>query len=119
MPLQWQCRHRGCIGITCDGEDNLSKQESDSNAFEDDLGGEDHELGGKEHNSSGSYKVSEEGGAFLETVFTSKLKYQTRQAKVEKYGMPDSKWVKWPELSPIVAAILPKESVKQDKVAFR
>ena len=66
----------GDTGITCNCEDNLSERESDSDALEDDLGGE-------KHKSSGSYKVSEEGEAFLETVFTSKLRYQARQAKVE------------------------------------
>ena len=47
------------------------------------------------------------------------MKYQTRQAKVAKYGMPDSKWIKCPRLSPVVGAILSKEAVKQDKVTFR
>jgi len=33
--------------------------------------------------------------------------------------MPDSKWIKCPGFSPVVGAILSKETVKQDKVAFR
>ena len=64
------------------------------------------------------FKLSEEGEAFLETVFGSRLEYATWKAKAAKYGQPDSKWAMCPELSPVVAATLPKEAVKNDKVAF-
>ena len=57
--------------------------------------------------------------AFLETVFGSRLEYTTWKARAAKYGRPNSKWAMCPELSPVVAAMLPKEAVKNDKVAFR
>jgi len=38
------------------------------------------------------FQVSKEGEAFLETVFSSQLKYATRKAKVAKYRQRDSKW---------------------------
>ena len=65
------------------------------------------------------FKLSEEGKAFLETVFGSRLEDATRKAKVAKYGQVDSKSAMCPGLSPVVAATLPKEAVKNDKVAFR
>ena len=64
------------------------------------------------------FSLSEEGEAFLETVFSSRLDYATRKAKMAKYGQPDSKWTMCPELSPVVAATLSKEAIKNDKVAF-
>ena len=65
------------------------------------------------------FSLSEEGQAFLETVFSSRLDYAARKAKMAKYGQPDSKWTMCPELSPVVAATLSKEAIKNDKVAFR
>ena len=103
----------GDTEATHDGENTLSEGAGDSDAHkEEDAGEEDPKF-------LVSYKLSEEGEAFLETVFTSKLRYQTRQARVAKYGLPDSRWTKCPELSPVVQAILSKEAVKQDKVTFR
>ena len=64
------------------------------------------------------FKFSEEGKAFLEIVFGSRLEYSTRKVKAAKYGQPDSKQVMCPELSPVVAATLLKEAVKNNKVAF-
>ena len=64
------------------------------------------------------FTLSEEGEAFLETVFSSQLEYVARKAKMAKYGQPDSKWTMCPELSPVVAATLSKEAIKNDKVAF-
>ena len=66
-----------------------------------------------------SFRLSEEGEAFMEATFGAKLEYATRRAKVAKYGTPDSVWLKCPELSPVVAATLSKEAVKEDKVTFR
>ena len=69
----------------------------------------------EDHNSSDVgdiFIVSEEGEAFLETVFTSKLKYATRQAKIAKYGQPDSKHTKCPALGSVVEGILSNEAFK-------
>ena len=103
----------GNTEATRNGKDNLNEGAGDSNAHEEEDAGEE------DPKSSVSYKLSEEGEAFLETVFTSKLRYPTRQARVTKYGLPSSRWAKCPEFSPVVQAILSKEAVKQDKVTFR
>lgn len=66
-----------------------------------------------------SFQLSEEGEAFMEATFGIELEYTTRKAKMAKYGMLDSVWLKCPELSLVVAATLSKEAVKEDKVAFR
>jgi len=42
--------------------------------------------------------MSEESKTFLETIFTSWMKYPKRKAKVAKFGPPESKWVKCPAL---------------------
>ena len=55
----------------------------------------------------------------MEATFGTKLEYTTRKAKVAKYSTPNSAWLKCPEWSPVVAATLSKEVVKEDKVAFR
>ena len=65
------------------------------------------------------FTISEEGEAFLETVFGLRLEYVTRKAKMAKYGQPNSKWTMCPELSPVVVATLLNEAIKNDKVAFR
>ena len=65
------------------------------------------------------FKLSEEGKAFLKTVFDSRLEYATWKAKATKYGQLDSKWAMCLELSPIMAATLLKKAVKNNKVAFR
>ena len=66
-----------------------------------------------------SFWLSEEGKAFMEATFGTKLEYMTREVKVAKYGKPDSVWLKCLELSPVVAATLSKEAAKEDTVAFR
>lgn len=38
---------------------------------------------------------------------------------LEKIGFPDTKWTKTPVLPPLMASILPKETVKEDKRTFR
>ena len=64
-------------------------------------------------------QISEEGQAFLEATFGSRLEFATRKAKLAKYGTPDSIWLKCPELCSVVAATLSKDAVKEDKVSFR
>ena len=66
-----------------------------------------------------SFKLSEEGEAFLETACGSRLEYKSRKPKMAKYGVPDTKWTICPSLPPVVEATLPKDAVKEDKVAFR
>ena len=59
--------------------------------------------------------MSEEGKVFLEAIFTSRMKYPKRKAKVAKFSLPESKWVRFPVLDSVV-----KESSqrKQDQKAL-
>jgi len=97
-------------GSSRDGVDDQESEKSDLDS--------DDEPGTTEGDGL-SFRLSEEGEAFMEATFGSKLEYSTRKAKVAKYGTPDSVWLKCPELSPVVAATLSKEAVKEDKAAFR
>ena len=36
-----------------------------------------------------------------------------------KYGQPDLRWAKCPQLDPVVEGILSMEALKQDRVAYR
>ena len=51
----------------------------------------------EDHNSSEVCILLEEGKAFMETMFGSKLEYKARKTKVAKYGKPDAKWLKFPK----------------------
>ena len=97
-------------GLSRDGVDDQESEKSDLDT--------DDEPGTTEGDGL-SFRLSEEGEAFMEATFGSKLEYSTRKAKVAKYGTPDSVWLKCPELSPVVAATLSKEAVKENKAAFR
>ena len=75
--------------------------------------------GNAEDNTPKAYAVSAEGEAFLEATFGSKLDYAARHKQVVKIGSPDTRWVKTPVLPPVLASILPRETVKEDKRSFR
>jgi len=49
-------------------------------------------------------------------VCRSQLEYK---AKADKYGRPNTKWTVFPWLPPVAEVILPKDAVKEDKIAFR
>ena len=74
---------------TRDGEDTSSDSEHKGNCDSETEG----HGGDKKDDTSVIYQLSDEGEAFLENAFASRLKYQTRQSKVAKYGMPDTKWL--------------------------
>ena len=100
--------------------------EGDGNESHDGDNGEDRDgdfLDTSEVESDGShatrFTVSEEGEAFLEATFDSRLDYKNRKKQIAKYGEPDSKWTTCPTLSPVVAATLPGAAIKDNKVAFR
>jgi len=77
------------------------------------------ELDGSDGSNNTRYQLSEEGEAFLEATFDSRLDYKDRKAQIAKYGVPDCKWTACPTLSPVVAATLPNTAIKEDKQAFR
>ena len=70
-------------------------------------------------NTPKAYAVSAKGEAFLETTFGTKLEYTARRKHLAKIGSPETRWVKTPVLPPVMASILPKETVKEDKRTFR
>ena len=104
--------------IPHDGKDDPTQQySSDEGSDSDPAGGTDTE----EHKPSDvdRFPVSEEGKAFLETAFTSRLKYTTRKTKVVRYGQLDTKWGMYPELGLVVEGILSNEALRQDKDMYR
>ena len=100
---------------TRDGEDTSNDSEHEENRDSETEG----HGGDKEDETSVTYQLSDEGEAFLENAFASRLKYQTRQSKVAKYGMPDTKWFQCPKLSPVVEATLSKDVASQDQKIYR
>jgi len=64
-------------------------------------------------------EVSEEAAAFIETAFKTKIKNSDRIERAEKFGVPDSRWLKCPELDPVVAATIPTTSQRVDRAASR
>ena len=64
------------------------------------------------------FTILEEGKAFLEATFNSRLEYKDRKRHIAKYGEPDLKWTICPSVSPVVVATLPPAAIKDDKVAL-
>jgi len=56
--------------------------------------GDNSDYGEIENDGSGPshFTLSEEGEAFLEATFNSRLNYKDRKKHIAKYGKPDSKW---------------------------
>ena len=63
--------------------------------------------------------MSEEAGAFIETSFNSKLKNTDRTSQAEKYRVPDSRWLKCPELDPVVSSTIPVAAHRMDRATSR
>ena len=61
-----------------------------------------------------SFQLSEAGEAFLQTAFSKRMDRKNRAQRVEKLGMPDCRWTKCPTLDPVVAANLPKDTIRND-----
>ena len=97
--------------VSRDGED--VRQPIEEEGSDDDLisDAEDH----KSSEATERFKLLEEGETFLETVFSSKLEYVTRKAKLAKYGQPDSRWTRCLELGLVVEGILSNEALKQER----
>ena len=103
-----------------DGDVNEAERDSKTHHTHDGESSEDDNVpSDAKGNTPAAYAVSTEGKAFLETTFDSKLDYAARRKQVDKIGAPDTKWVKTPVLPPVMASILPKETVKEDKCTFR
>ena len=101
---------------THDGKEDTSQFSDEEGSNGDPTSeAEDH----KSSNTAERFQLFEEGKTFLGTVFNSKMKYSTRKVKLVKYGQPDSKWIRHPELGSVVEGILSNEALKQDKVSYR
>ena len=104
-----------------DGDDEGEDNESHDGDTGENRDGDNSDYGEIENDGSGPsrFTLSEEGEAFLETTFNSRLNYKDRRKHIAKYGEPDSKWATCPSISPVVAATLPPAAIKDDKAAFR
>ena len=103
-----------------DGDDHGDDHESHDGDSDDSCDGDlsDSSEMGNDGSPSSRFTLSEEGEAFLETTFNSRLEYkeQTRKRHIAKYGEPESRWTTCPSISPVVAATLP--SVEMTKLPF-
>ena len=82
--------------VTCNDKDDTSQLSDDDGSDGDPTSDvEDH----KSSDTAEYFKLSEEGKTFLEMVFSSKMEYSMRKAKLAKYGQPDSKRTRCPELA--------------------
>ena len=66
-----------------------------------------------------TFSLSEEGDAFIEAAFKSRLDNDSRGKKKAKLGLPDSKWLKSPELDSFIASTIPKDVTRADSTAER
>ena len=86
----------------------LSGEETDSSDGEVDDEGDDTR-----------FRLSEEGEAFIEAAFKSRLNDTARGKKKAKLGLPESKWLESPQLDSVIATSIPKDVVKADSTAER
>jgi len=61
----------------------------------------------------------EEAAAFIEAVFKTRLKNSECVERAEKYGILDSRWLKYPKLDPVEEATIPTTSQRADRAASR
>ena len=91
-------------------ETDYEDEEKDHEEDDDDASEDDTET---------FFQVSEAGNAFLETMFGKQMEALSRRKRVQKQGKPDSRWTRCPELDPVVASTLPKDTIKADNKAKR
>ena len=103
------------------GSEGTSGHDGDNTVDRDgDLSDVDEiEVNGSDGSNTTRFQLSEEGEAFLEATFGSRLDYKGRKAQIAKYGEPDWKWTACPKISPVVAATFPNTAIKEDKLAFQ
>ena len=65
------------------------------------------------------YQLSKAAGAFIETTFKSKLDNATRKACATKYGVPESRWLKYPKLDPVISTTVSMSARRADQSASR
>jgi len=95
--------------------EGTSSHNGDSTVYCD---GDLSDVNGSDSSSTTRFPILEEGKAFLEATFDSHLNYKNRKAQITEYSEPDCKWMACPMISPVVAATLPNNTIKEDKLAF-
>jgi len=61
--------------------------------------------------------LSDAAAAFLETTFNKKLDNKTRMAKAKANGVPDSRWIRYAQLDPVVSTNLSPAARAADRSA--
>jgi len=63
-----------------------------------------------------AFRLSEEDNAFIEAAFKSRL---DNTARGKKNGLPESKWLKLPQLDSFIATSIPKDVIRADSTTER
>ena len=61
--------------------------------------------------------LSEGAATFLKAAFSVKLRNDTRKAKANKNGIPDSRWIRCPKMEAVVAANISPGMKRADRLA--
>ena len=93
--------------------------EPNSDNEDDDDDEEDSEEVDLRPTESRLVQLSEEAGAFIEAAFKSKLKNADRTARSEKFGIPESRWLRCPQLDPVVKTTVSVAAKRSDRAASR
>ena len=94
-------------GIPLAAKRKTTKSEGDNfEPITDDKAEEEDDENGKLETQQNFYKLLDEAGAFIETVFVSKLN-TTRKVHATKIGLPQSCWLRCPKLNLVVSSTVP------------
>ena len=61
--------------------------------------------------------MSEAASSSIEASFNAKLKNSDRLSHAEKFGVPDSRWLKCPDLDVVVSSTIPVAACRTDRAA--
>ena len=59
--------------------------------------------------------LSEAASAFLETALKSKIDNSVRKIKNKKFGIPDSRWTRYPKINAVVLANISRDAERADR----
>ena len=91
-------------------ENEVAILERGNDLYESDLS--DDENPGSDDDGDNTFKLSEEGDAFIEAAFKTRMDDTTRTKKKVKLELPDCKWLKPPQLDSFIASTIPKGVVR-------
>jgi len=98
---------------------NKRRKTVSEGASDDEDEEEDEEFVDLRCNTGDLVQMSEEASAFIETSFNAKMKNSDRTSQAGKFGVPDSRWLKCPELDPVVSSTIPAAARRTDRAASR